>query len=163
MTTKKDDKQDVKHKSATNTGEDTAPPEVVHNFPELTEAEKLEAEKQGVKNALTRSAETNFATKSETETTTVGDRWPDRHEIMRWAHVVDLELDAFKEAIAEDNPNTIPEGKVAGLMELERSGKNRTEYVAAMCERLGVKSPLEVTSAGPGHTNDVTAVNKIVR
>lgn len=158
MTTKKDEQAHRDH-----TGEDTKPAEVVRNYPELSDAEKLEAEKQGVKNALARSAETNFATKSETETASGGDRWPDRHEIMQWAHMVDLELDAFKEAISADNPTPVPEGKVAGLMELERSGKNRTEYVAAMCERLGVQSPLEVTSAGPGHTNDVTAVNKIVR
>lgn len=152
MTTKKDTQQPTPEA-----------PEVIQNYPELTEAEKLEAQKQGVKNALTQSAETNFATRSETETNSGGDRWPDRHEIMRWAHVVDLELDAFKEAVKADAENPIPEGKVAGLLELERSGKNRTDYVVAMCERLGVSSPLEVTSAGPGHTNDVTAVNKIIR
>lgn len=164
MTTKKDDDKAPREQAHRDpTGDDTKPAEVIRNYPELSDEEKLEAEKQGVKNALTRSAETNFATKSETETDSGGDRWPDRHEIMRWAHMVDLELDAFKEAISPDNPAPVPEGKVAGLMELERSGKNRTEYVAAMCERLGVSSPLEVTSAGPGHTNDVTAVNKIVR
>lgn len=132
--------------------------------PELSEAEKLEAEKEGVKAALAQSAQTNFATQSATESPDFeADRWPDRHEIMPWSHLVDLGLDAFKDAIKDDAEPLIPESKVAGLMELERSGKNRTEYVKALCDRLGVSSPLEVTNAGPGFTNDVTAVNKIVR
>lgn len=131
--------------------------------PELTKQETLEAEKQGVKNAVTQSAQTNFATQSATENNDeyAGDRWPDRHEIMPWSHLVDLGLDAFKAAIADDAVPSVPESKVAGLMELERSGKNRTEYVRALCARLGVKSPLEVTGAGPGYTHDVTSVTKI--
>jgi hypothetical protein len=132
--------------------------------PELSDAEREEAEKEGVKNAITRSAETNFLTRSATESPEfVGDRWPERHEIMQWAGTLDLGLDAFKAAVAADAPVSIPEGKVAGLVELERSGKNRTDYVKALCDRLGVKSPTEVTSAGPGYTNDVTQLNELVR
>jgi hypothetical protein len=139
--------------------DESKPDENVKHFPELSEEEKTEAEKEGVKAAMAQSAQTNFATQSATEAPDyVGDRWPDRHEIMRFAHIIDLGLDAFKKAIADDAESLIPEGKVAGLLELERSGKNRTEYVNALCKRLGVKSPLEVTSAGPGHTNDVTPV-----
>lgn len=134
------------------------------DVPELTEAEKLEAEKEGVKAALAQSAQTNFATQSATESPDFqADRWPDRHEIMPWAHIVELGLDAFRDAIKEDAEPLIPESKIAGLVELERSGKNRTEYVKALCDRLGVSSPLEVTHAGPGFTNDVTPVNPIVR
>lgn len=144
------------------TKKQAAQDDTVKHFPELTEAEKTDAEKEGVKAALAQSAQTNFATQSATEAPDYeGDRWPDRHEIMRYAHIVDLGLEEFKKAIADDADVTIPEGKVAGLLELERSGKNRTEYVNALCARLGVKSPLEVTSAGPGHTNDVTAVSTV--
>lgn len=133
-------------------------------LPELSESEREAAEKDGLKAAYAQSAQTTFATQSATESPDYeGDRWPDRHDIMRWEPTLSLGLDEFKAAVADDAEPAIPESKVAGLMELERSGKNRTEYVAALCERLGVKSPLEVTSAGPGHTNDVTAVNKIVR
>lgn len=135
----------------------------IRNYPELSDKEKTEAEKDGVKAALAQSAQTNFATRSATETDSPGDRWPDRHEIMQWAPLVDLGLDAFKAAIAEDADPAVPESKVAGLMELERSGKNRTDYVAAMCTRLGVSSPYEVTNAGPGFTNDVSTVNQIKR
>lgn len=133
--------------------------------PELSDTEKAEAEKEGVKAALAQSAQTNFATRSATESpdSSAADKWPGRHEIMQWASVVDLGLEAFEAAVSADAENTIPEDKVAGLLELERSGKNRTQYVAALCKRLGVKSPYEVTNAGPGHTNDVTSVTQITR
>jgi len=138
--------------------------EAENKLPELTEPERDQAKKDGLKAAYAQSAQTEFATQSATESPEYeGDKWPDRHEIMRWAHIVDLGLDEFREAVKEGAEPNIPESKIAGLMELERSGKNRTEYVKALCDRLGVKSPLEVTNAGPGHTNDVTAVNKIVR
>lgn len=132
--------------------------------PELSKSEVAEAEKQGVKNALTQSAQTNFITQSATENNDpdyVGDRWPDRHEIMQYAGMINLGLDEFVKAVADGATPNIPEGKVAGLLELERSGQNRTEYVRALCKRLGVKSPTEVTSAGPGHTNDVTSLTKL--
>ena len=132
--------------------------------PELSGAEEKAAEKEGVKAALAQSAQTNFATQSATENLDpdyVGDRWPDRHEIMQWSHLVGLGLDEFKAAIKEGAVPNVPESKVAGLLELERSGQNRTEYVQALCQRLHVKSPLEVTGAGPGHTNDVSSLTKV--
>ena len=132
--------------------------------PELSQSEVAAAEKEGVKQALTQSAKTNFATQSATENNDpdyTGDRWPDRHEIMQYAGIIDLGLDEFVKAVADGATPNIPEGKVAGLLELERSGKNRTEYVRALCKRLGVKSPTEVTGAGPGHTNDVTSITKL--
>lgn len=130
---------------------------------ELTDAEREAAEKEGLKAAYAQSAQTNFATRSATEGDSVGDRWPDRSDIMQFASMLDLDIDSFKAAISADANPGIPESKVAGLLGLERSGKNRTDWVAAMCERLGVKSPLEVTNAGPDFTNDTTPVNKIVR
>lgn len=136
----------------------------IKTTPELSSAEQKQAEKEGVKEAFKESARTNFATQSATENLDpdyVGDKWPDRHEIMRWAHLVGLGLDEFKAAIKEGAEPNVPEGKVAGLLELERSGQNRTEYVRALCTRLGVKSPTEVTGAGPGYTNDVSSLTKV--
>ena len=131
--------------------------------PELSQAEVTAAEKEGVKEALKQSAQTNFATQSATENNDeyAGDRWPDRHEIMQYEYVVKLGLDAFLEAVKEGAMPNIPEGKIAGLLELERSGQNRTEYVRALCKRLGVKSPTEVTGAGPDYTHDVTSLSKL--
>lgn len=56
-----------------------------------------------------------------------------------------------------DDPNAagLTEGQIAGLLETERSGKNRTDIVKVLCDRLGIKSPYEVTSAGPNYTNPV--------
>lgn len=132
--------------------------------PELSNTEQKQAEKEGVKEAYKQSAQTNFATQSATENMDpeyVGDKWPDRHEIMRYSYIVGLGLDEFKAAIKEGAEPNIPEGKVAGLLELERSGKNRTEYVQALCTRLKVKSPTEVTGAGPSYTNDVSSLTKV--
>lgn len=160
MTAKKTDSGvDMTNAPAGTTEEQNDPRPV----PELTAAEREQAEKDGVKAAIAQSAQTNFATRSATESASGGDRWPDRHEIMPWAPTLDLSLEAFKAAVAADAEPAIPEGKIAGLVELERSGKNRTEYVKALCDRLGVKSPYEVTSAGPGFTNDVSSVNPIIR
>jgi hypothetical protein len=56
-----------------------------------------------------------------------------------------------------DDPNATPltEGQIAGLLETERSGKNRTDIVKVLCDRLKIATPYEVTSAGPNYTNPV--------
>lgn len=48
-----------------------------------------------------------------------------------------------------------------GLLHLERSGQNRTPYVKALMERLGVDDPRDVTSAGPSYTVDVSNVSHL--
>lgn len=48
-----------------------------------------------------------------------------------------------------------------GLLHLERSGQNRTNYVKMLCERIGVDDPRKVTSAGPAYTNDATNVSDL--
>lgn len=55
----------------------------------------------------------------------------------------------------------LSEDQVANLLKLERAGPNRTDQVKVLCKRLGVKSPLEVTDAGPAYTNDTTNVTKL--
>jgi hypothetical protein len=80
------------------------------------------------------------------------------------AHIVDIEpVEAMISRIrGEDGKGTaLHESQVAGLLEVERSGKNRTDTVKALCDHLGIKSPYEVTAAGPAFTNDVTAVTKL--
>lgn len=124
--------------------------------PAISDAEREQAEKDGVKAAVTKSAETNFSTRvPETETNSPGDRWPDRSDIMQFAALLDLSPEDFAKRVAADSDQPIAESKVAGLLGLERNGQNRTPFVKAMCERLGVKSPFEVTHGGPPYTNDV--------
>jgi hypothetical protein len=55
----------------------------------------------------------------------------------------------------DPNAVALTEGQIAGLLETERSGKNRTDTVNVLCTRLGIATPYEVTSAGPNYTNPV--------
>ena len=74
-----------------------------------------------------------------------------------------LGLEELEAAVSEKADAPLPEEAVANLLELERSGPNRTAYVQALCKRLKVKSPFEVTTAGPGYTNDVSNVTAVKR
>jgi hypothetical protein len=83
-------------------------------------------------------------------------------EVMQYAHLLDLSPDELKRVIAEDTGYGIPEEKVAGLLKLERNGKNRTDYVKVLLDRLPVDSPLDVPGAGgPGYTNDTTPITEL--
>ncbi len=78
------------------------------------------------------------------------------------APLLDLPLDALVKRMTNDKvPDPIDFETSKGLLALERSGRNRTDYVKALCGRLGVKSPFEVTSAGPAYTNDTTNVTAL--
>jgi len=80
-------------------------------------------------------------------------------DIMQYAGILDLGIDEFKQRVEKGGP--VPEEKVAGLLSLERAGKNRTPYVQALKARLGIKHVYEVTTAGPGYTNDVHPVSDL--
>jgi len=83
-------------------------------------------------------------------------------EIMLWAHIPELGIEAFKEAVAEDAEHPIPENKIAGIYKLERNGQNRTPYVKALRDRLGLKKGEDVPGAGgPDYTNDITQVSAL--
>ena len=79
-------------------------------------------------------------------------------EIQLYADNLGLGVDAFKDAIAKDG--AIPEEKVYGLLALERNGQNRTPYVKAMMDRLGLKAD-ELPGGGPAYTNDLTALTEL--
>lgn len=95
-----------------------------------------------------------------------GEKYPGMHEIMQWAYYVDFDLNALKAALDPKADNAIPDNKVAGLLGLERGGKNRTQFVKAYMDRLRIanpklKSPYDVTSAGPAFTNDTSSVSDL--
>jgi hypothetical protein len=130
-------------------------------FPEPTKAEIIEARAEGVKDAIRES--TKEAKMAGVDEGYGGDdtgkhRIEVDHGVFQLQHLLDLSADALKAELAGkgDYPAAISEGKVAGLLEMERSGKNRTEHVQAMCKHLGIKSPYEVTDAGPAFTNDTS-------
>lgn len=147
----------------------TAEGEVAENagLPSVSKSEIEKAKKEGVLEAAKEAAKDAYRY---ADGTLPGDpeqaprQFTGMHDIMQFEPLLSLGIDAFTDKIAE-NPKPgeppVPEEKVAGLLELERSGKNRTEFVKAMMKRLKVKSPYEVTKAGPGYTNDTTPVSAL--
>lgn len=116
----------------------------------------IEAEKEAAKASYTYATDGNLPGEEGS-----GARWPGKSEVMQFAHLINLGVEEFEAAVADDADPLIAEDKVAGLLELERSGQNRTPYVQALMKRLGVDSPYEVTAAGPGFTNDVRPVTQL--
>jgi len=129
----------------------------------VSQSELDKAKKEGVLEAAKEDAKASFryATDGQLPGEGGGQKYVGMHDIMPFAAILDLGVEAFTDRIKDGSDNPVPEEKVAGLLELERSGQNRTEYVKALCKRLGVKSPYEVTPAGPAFTNDVTATTAV--
>jgi hypothetical protein len=80
-------------------------------------------------------------------------------DIMQYAGLLDLGPDDFAQRIEQGGP--VPEEKVAGLLSLERAGKNRTPYVQSLMKRLEIDHPGEVTNAGPDYTNDIHPISEL--
>jgi hypothetical protein len=78
------------------------------------------------------------------------------------APLLDLPLDQLSPRLANDKVTDPIDFETAkALLALERAGRNRTGYVKALMERIGVDSPYEVTHAGPPYTNDETAISAL--
>ena len=130
-----------------------------------TPEEIAEANKQGVLDKVRENANTQADPSVQGEPPE-GDTYIGKSEIMPWAHYVDYDLDTLKAALDPKADNAIADNKVAGLLGLERGGKNRTDFVKAYMDRLRkanpkLKSVYDVTDAGPAWTNDVSSVTKI--
>lgn len=79
-----------------------------------------------------------------------------------FAPLLDLPVDELESRLTNHkDPHPVGSDNARGLLALERSGKNRTDYVKMLCNVIGVKSPLEVTSAGPAWTNDTSAITPL--
>lgn len=129
----------------------------------LTAEEKAEAQKEGIRERVKQQAGDVYQalTDGNLPGAPPSRQFLGKDDIMQYEPLLSLGVDEFKARIAENSDAPVPEEKVAGLLELERSGQNRTDYVQAMCKRLKVKSPYEVTNAGPGYTNDTTPVTRL--
>jgi hypothetical protein len=96
------------------------------------------AQAEGVKDAIKESAKDTY--KALTDGGLPGEvpvrQFHGMDDIMQYEPLLSLEPDAFEEAVSEKADRVIPEEKVAGLLSLERAGKNRTPYVKAMMDRL---------------------------
>lgn len=130
---------------------------------EVQEAKKegtLEYVKEGAKAAMT--ADTGTTADSEDIAKAVEHRVAPDLNTTFIAPLLDLGLDAFVQRLTNDKVEGFVDLEVAkGLLALERAGQNRTDYVKALCKRIGVKSPYEVTDAGPGFTNDISNITEL--
>lgn len=142
--------------------EDTKP--VNEAFPEPAKADIIDARADGVLDAIKETTKDAYK-RGGNETQCMPDVDAQRivkdSAVFQIQHLVDDGADALKAAIDPKAGVPISEGKIAGLLEIERSGKNRTDIVKVLCDRLKIKSPREVTDAGPAYTNDTTAISKL--
>jgi hypothetical protein len=128
-------------------------------------SEQASAQKEGIREAIKESAKDTF--KALTDGNLPGEaparQFTGMDDIMLYAPVLDLDPEPFVDAVSEKPKNSpvLPEEKVAGLLSLERAGKNRTPYVKALMDRLAIDHPGEVTNAGPGYTNDVHPTSEL--
>lgn len=77
--------------------------------------------------------------------------------------LTDLGLEGLKAAIDPKKDGALSEEVIAKLLILERNGKNRTDFVKLMMDRLKIKDiRKELPQAGgPDYTNDVSAVSSL--
>lgn len=137
---------------------------------EATKGEIADAKKEGaldaVKEGAKQAAILDTGTTADPEDAGEAERLrvaPDFNSTFA-APLLDLPLDVLVKRMTNDKvPDPIDFETAKGLLALERSGRNRTDYVKALCGRLGVKSPYEVTNAGPAYTNDTSNVTEIAR
>lgn len=121
------------------------------------------AQQEGVTEAIKENAKDtyNYLTDGALPGAEPGRQFFGSSDIMQFEPLLSLGVEDFEARVAEDAETPVPEEKVAGLLGLERAGQNRTPYVQAMMRRLKVSSPYEVTSAGPGYTNDVQPITRL--
>jgi hypothetical protein len=132
-------------------------------FPEPKAEDTVEARKEGVLDAIKSSTEEAYKRgANEGYGDAPGPEGAPRrievdHNVFNLAPILDGSPEDVKKRLDPQAENSLSEGQVAGLLETERSGRNRTDHVKVLVERLGVKSAYEVTDAGPPYTNDTSS------
>lgn len=126
----------------------------------LTDAEAAAARKEGAKEAEKETGEAMYRMLTDGQSPGMPgvNPYPNMEQVQRQSFYLEMGVEEFEKHVAD---TALAEDTVAGLLALERAGQNRTPYVKALCKRLKVKSPYEVTSAGPDYTNDVTPTTKL--
>lgn len=125
-------------------------------LPDVPAKAVKEAQLDGIKAAIADDAGARFkATDGVGVTEGDAGRITPTYDVFQLSHLVDLAPDALADALKGETGPAITLGQAAGLLEVERSGKNRTDIVKVLCDYLGIKSPYEVTDAGPAYTNPV--------
>lgn len=148
MATKKDDAENAGQAAAAKVGEQKA-------------AVVDDVAKDLAKDAVRQEAQ--LATGNESTTEDIS-QWANLQiEANKIDYILDFGLEALKKAIDPKAERPIPEEYIAGALALERNGKNRTDFVKAYKDRLGIKDvSKELPQAGgPDYTNDVSSVSDL--
>ena len=128
-------------------------------LPDLPKDKVAEAKLEGALDAVREGAKLRFkATDGVGVTSDPEPGVQATYDVFHLQYLVDLDPDALKAALEGEKGQPslgISQSQVAGLIEVERSGKNRTDIVKVLCDYLGLKTPYEVTNAGPNYTNRV--------
>jgi hypothetical protein len=133
-------------------------------FPDLSESELKAARKEGQIEAIKESAKAVFTSGAADEYGHEGNvaRFQGPNDVAHIQDLVDLPVEELQNVLdGKHNRGPITEARVAGLLEVERSGKNRTDRVDLLCKHLGIDSPYEATAAGPAYTNDVSHLKAV--
>lgn len=140
--------------------DDTTPAEV-----QLSAKETKDATKQGLKDAVAEKAKIASAEFDGLPGDPPSTQYLNADEIQQWAHLLDLGVSAFEDKVSlkADKDGSVPDEKVYGLLALERNGQNRTPYVKAMVNRLGlkVKDASDLPGGGPDYTHDLTTITDL--
>jgi hypothetical protein len=130
-------------------------------LPDIKGKDADAARKEGVLEAIKDSAKQQFLSTDGVAVTS--DPEPGitvTNDATHMDYLLDLDPQALKDTLtgkdkAADGP--LPtQGQIASLLEMECSGKNRADVIEVLCDVLGIKSPREVTNAGPGYANVVS-------
>lgn len=125
-------------------------------LPDLSKRDVEAAKKEGALDAVREGAKQRFKSSDGVAVNDTEAGVTPTYDVFHLQHMVDMDPDALKAEL--DGKGTGPalsDVQIAGLVEVERSGKNRTDIVKVLCDRLGISSPFEVSDAGPNYTNDV--------
>jgi hypothetical protein len=125
-------------------------------LPDLSKKDVEQAKKEGALEAVREGAKQRFKSSDGIAVNDTEAGVTPTYDVFHLQHMVDMDPAALKDALdGKSGGPALSDGQIAGLVEVERSGKNRTDIVKVLCDRLGISSPFEVTDAGPNYTNDV--------
>ena len=128
-------------------------------LPDVPASKVKEAQMEGIQDAIAEGAKARFQqTDGNLATEEAASGIIKTNDAMHMDWILDLAPDEMTKTLTgKGDLAPIPtQGQIASLLEMERSGKNRTDTVDALCKVLGIKSPYEVTDAGPAWTNEVS-------
>lgn len=126
-----------------------------------TAAQLQAAQKEGVAEAIKENAKEVYSQAADGNLPGDPPNYRDlsSDETTHLAPNLELGVEAFEELVKDKE--RLSEDSAAALLKLERAGQNRAPYVKALMARLKVKSPYEITSAGPGYLNEVSPISVV--